>query len=243
MKKRAIWIAAAACVILLCGCSHSEEAGAYLSTTSSTVEEKREGSETNSSHSFSESKPEDATPAESKKPMEPAEKEEAVEQPSTASAKGQMEPQPGNTASAIPDSSKQPASAGLEESEPQPEAAPVQQPAEPQPPAAPAEPEQPAMQPTAPTEPSTPTEPQAPAFDVSNYVGFAQSYGQGIGLSLDSTATACWDDPIAASSRSAYLERDLKDRLDWYAASGFTAFCVWAEDAGGGNYLIYIGYA
>lgn len=103
-------------------------------------------------------------------------------------------------------------------------------------------PQEPA-EPTPPPEVPEPEEPPTPAFDVSSYVGLAQSYGQQIGLSLDNTATACWDDPLAANSGCIYLERDLKDRLDWYAASGFTAFCVWAEDAGGGNYLIYIGYA
>lgn len=78
---------------------------------------------------------------------------------------------------------------------------------------------------------------------MSGYVAFARSYGQDIGLSLDAAATACWDDPLTANSGCAYLERDIRGRLDWYAASGFTAFCVWSEDAGGGNYLIYIGYA
>ena len=95
------------------------------------------------------------------------------------------------------------------------------------------------------TEKPTPTqaEPPAPSFDVSAYVAYAQNYGQGIGLSLDSTATACWDDPINANAGCTYLERDLKDRLDWYKASGFTGFWVWSENIGNGAYQIYIGYA
>lgn len=94
-------------------------------------------------------------------------------------------------------------------------------------------------------EPASTPEPQPPepSVDVSKCVGYAQSYGVSIGLSLDSTATACWDDPLMSSANSAYLERDLKDRLDWYKASGFTAFYVWSVDLGGGSYQIYIGYA
>lgn len=91
--------------------------------------------------------------------------------------------------------------------------------------------------------PPIPTEPETPAFDVSPYVKSAKEYGTGIGLALDSTATACWDDPLTANARSLYLERDLQDRLDWYKVSGFTAFWVWAEQTGDGEYLIYIGYA
>lgn len=246
MKKRTIWMIAAACAILLCGCSQSEEPVARTSDFGSTVEDSQGESGTASGHSFSES--EERQP-ESSQPVEgavPSSSKQAPEQPTSASASPKEQPaaRPGNTAPTVPASSKQPASAGSEESEGQPETTPAPaQTAEPQPPAAPAEPEQSATEPPAPSEPPTPTEPPTPAFDVSSYVGFAQSYGQGIGLSLDSTATACWDDPLTANSGCVYLERDLRDRLDWYAASGFTAFCVWAEDAGGGNYLIYIGYA
>ena len=88
-----------------------------------------------------------------------------------------------------------------------------------------------------------PAEPPAPSFDVSAYVAYAKSYGQGIGLTLDSSAVSCWDDPITANVSCAYLERDIHDRLDWYLASGYTGFTVWSEDVGGGSCLIYIGYA
>ncbi len=244
MKKKIIWIAAAACAILLCGCSHSEEPAARTSIFGSTVEDSQGESENDFSHSFSES--EEGQPG-SSQPMEsaaPSSGEEASEQPPSTSPKEQTTSQPGNTAPTVPASSSQPASVEPEESKRQVEPTPAPaQPFEPQPPATSGGPEQPTTEPPVPTEPPTPTEPPAPTFDVSSYVGFAQSYGQGIGLSLDSTATACWDDPLTANSGCVYLERDLRDRLDWYAASGFTAFCVWAEDAGGGNYLIYIGYA
>ena len=85
-------------------------------------------------------------------------------------------------------------------------------------------------------------EPEAPAFDVFAYVQAAKDYGTQIGLALDSTATACWDNPITANAGCRYLERDIKDVLDWYKQSGYTAFWVWTEQVGNGEYLIYIGY-
>lgn len=111
------------------------------------------------------------------------------------------------------------------------------------PPPATEKPQQETPQQTTPTtEKPTPTNPPTPTFEISEYVGYAKSYGQGIGLSLDSTATACWDDPLSANAGCTYLKRDLKDRLDWYVASGFTGFWVWSEDLGNGAYQIYIGY-
>lgn len=86
-------------------------------------------------------------------------------------------------------------------------------------------------------------QPTEPACDVSRYVSYAKSYGSGIGLTLDSSATGCWDTPIEAHAGCIYLERDIRDCLIWYKASGYTAFWVWSVDAGGGNYEIYIGYA
>lgn len=114
------------------------------------------------------------------------------------------------------------------------------------------EPAQPVVpEPTAPpaaeseqTPPPQEPEPEPP-FDVSPYVQFAVSYGTSseVGLLLDSTATSCWDDPLTANAKSLYLERDLKDRLDWYKASGCTRFWVWAEQTGDSEYQVYIGYA
>ncbi len=92
------------------------------------------------------------------------------------------------------------------------------------------------------TEP-TPTQPELPIFDVFAYVQAAKEYGTQIGLALDSTATACWDDPLTANAGCLYLTRDLQDRLDWYKQSGFTAFWVWSEQVAAGEYLVYIGYA
>lgn len=94
-----------------------------------------------------------------------------------------------------------------------------------------------------PTPKPTPDPTPEPAFDVSEWVAYAQSYGQRVGLTYDSTATDCWDNPIIASSASIYLERDICSRLDLYAADGITYFCVWAQQRSDGKYDLYIGYA
>ena len=104
---------------------------------------------------------------------------------------------------------------------------------------------QPAPEPPAPAPQPTPAPAPAPApaFDVSACVQNVKNYGVGIGLALDSTATACWDNPTTVNAQSQYAERDLCGLLDWYKGSGFTAFWVWADADGNGGYLVYIGYA
>lgn len=79
--------------------------------------------------------------------------------------------------------------------------------------------------------------------DITTEITDAIEYSQYIGLKLDSTATACNDDPIFANADSKFLERDLCDRLNWYVESGFTAFWIWTEDLGNNEYNIFIGYA
>lgn len=105
------------------------------------------------------------------------------------------------------------------------------------------EPEEPPQSTEEPSKPTPEPEQTTSVFDVSGYVSFAKNYAQSIGLSLDSTATGCWDTPIEAHAGCIYLERDIRDRLDWYLDSGFTAIWVWSVDLGGGNHEIFIGYA
>ena len=71
----------------------------------------------------------------------------------------------------------------------------------------------------------------------------AKSYGQSMGLTLDSSATTYWDNPIYTNADSLYIQRDLQDTLNWYKDSGFTSFWVWTENLGNNDYHIYIGYA
>lgn len=94
-----------------------------------------------------------------------------------------------------------------------------------------------------PTPEPTPQPTPTPSFDVNYWVEFAKSYGQSLGMSLDSSSIGSWDTPIGASAKSIYLERDIKDTLDWYKNDfGYTGFYVWAEQIGDGRYNIYISY-
>ena len=115
------------------------------------------------------------------------------------------------------------------------------------------QPEQPKAQTTAeqkpvekptekPAEPK-PTEPHKQTFDVSPYVSYAKEYAVSIGLSLDSTATECWDNPISANLNRSGIKSDIESRLNRYKNSeGFTAVWIWTEKLSDTDYNIYIGY-
>lgn len=93
-----------------------------------------------------------------------------------------------------------------------------------------------------PAEPK-PTEPPKQTFDVSPYVSYAQEYAVSIGLSLDSTATECWDNPISANPNRSGIKADIESRLNRYKNSeGFTAVWIWTEKLSDTEYSIYIGY-
>ena len=93
------------------------------------------------------------------------------------------------------------------------------------------------------TEPELTPEPK-PAFDIEHWISCAKSTAVSLGLTLDSSATDCWDNPITAKPTCIYLERDINSRLNRYAKDGeITAVWIWYECVGTGSYLIYIGYA
>lgn len=105
-------------------------------------------------------------------------------------------------------------------------------------------------QPTSPaTEKSTPLEPPKeeptePVFDIDYWISFAKSYAESIGLTLDSGAVYCWDNPIAAGSQCKYTERDIKGYLSRYAKDpDITDVWIWYEQTGTGSFEVYIGYA
>lgn len=79
----------------------------------------------------------------------------------------------------------------------------------------------PTSEPSAPTPiPPAPTpEPviEEPSFDIGYWIGYAQSYAQGLGLRLESGAVDCWDNLIGAGPHSTCLERDIASRLNRYA--------------------------
>lgn len=118
--------------------------------------------------------------------------------------------------------------------------------------AAPTEKEQPtppATEESKPADQAQPTEPPKqestePAFDISYWISFAKSYAESVGLTLNSEAVYCWDNPIDADAGCIYLERDIQSRLNRYAADAdITDVWVWYESVSAGSYLIYIGYA
>ena len=108
--------------------------------------------------------------------------------------------------------------------------------------------------PTPTSEPSAPTPiPPAPtpepvvegsSFDIGYWIGYAQSYAQGLGLRLESGAVDCWDNLIGAGPHSTCLERDIASRLNRYANDqDITDVWIWYEPTDGNCYEIYIGYA
>jgi outer membrane biosynthesis protein TonB len=103
--------------------------------------------------------------------------------------------------------------------------------------------EKPKEEPVQKPKPTETTKPTKETFDVNEYVAYAKSYAQSIGLSLDSTATECWDNPITANPRQKNIKGDIQSRLNRYKnVEGFTAVWVWAEKVTDTEYEIYIGY-
>lgn len=92
-------------------------------------------------------------------------------------------------------------------------------------------------------EPEPTPEPE-PVFDIDHWISYVKSTAVSLGLTLDSSATDCWDNPITAKPTCIYLERDINSRLNRYAKDGeITAVWIWYECVGTSSYLIYIGYA
>ena len=86
-----------------------------------------------------------------------------------------------------------------------------------QPPVLPEEPEEtesPKEDPSVPT--ITEPEPE-PAFDIDYWISYAKSTAVSLGLTLENSATECWDNPITVDQGCIYLERDINSRLKRYA--------------------------
>ena len=113
-----------------------------------------------------------------------------------------------------------------------------------QPPVLPEEPEE-TESPKEESSVPTITEPEPePAFDIDYWISYAKSTAVSLGLTLENSATECWDNPITADQGCIYLERDINSRLKRYAEDeSITDICIWYECIGTGSYLIYIGYA
>ena len=103
---------------------------------------------------------------------------------------------------------------------------------EPEPPAPPVE-----------TEPEPEPEPE-PTFDINYWISYAQGVAVSKGLTLESSAVDCWDNPITANPDCIYLERDINSRMSRYAKDeDITDVWIWYECVGANSYLIYVGYA
>ena len=85
---------------------------------------------------------------------------------------------------------------------------------------------------------------QIEEFDISYWISYAQNYAQSIGLTLDETATECWDNPISANANNENIGIDIEGRLNRYKnIEGFTSVWIWAEKISDTQYEFYIGYA
>ena len=85
---------------------------------------------------------------------------------------------------------------------------------------------------------------QIEGFDISYWISYAQNHAQSIGLTLDETATKCWDNPISANTNNKNISIDIESRLNRYKnVEGFTSVWIWAEKISDTQYEIYIGYA
>lgn len=81
-------------------------------------------------------------------------------------------------------------------------------------------------------------------FDISYWISYAQNYAQSIGLTLDETATECWDNPISANANNKNIGADIESRLNRYKnVEGSTSVWIWAEKISDTQYELYIGYA
>lgn len=85
---------------------------------------------------------------------------------------------------------------------------------------------------------------QIEEFDINYRISYAQNYAQSIGLTLDETATECWDNPISANANNENIGTDIEGRLNRYKnIEGFTSVWIWAEKISDTQYELYIGYA
>lgn len=85
---------------------------------------------------------------------------------------------------------------------------------------------------------------QIEEFDISYWISYAQNYAQSIGLTLDETATECWDNPISANASNKNIGADIESRLKRYKnTEEFSSVWIWAEKLSDTQYELYIGYA
>lgn len=99
--------------------------------------------------------------------------------------------------------------------------------------------------PTPPVKTEQESEPEPePTFDINYWISYAKGVAVSKGLTLESSAVDCWDNPITANPDCIYLERDINSRMSRYAKDeNITDVWIWYECVGTNSYLIYVGYA
>ena len=231
--KKALWIAAALLLVFLTGCAGSTEPEIPdNSLPQPVIEESLTETDTvaeSDTVSFSASKEMNET----------AENSEESKEPPTATV---LQSEAGTTATEEPPKPTAPIQE-LKPTDPpmqefQPTEPPQTETQKPEP-IAPAPTEPPA---TEKPEPEPPEE--IPAFNINDWISYAQGYASEVGLNLESSAVACWDNPITAGPHSTCLKRDIESRLNRYSRDEeITDVWIWAEPRGNGSYDLYIGYA
>ena len=200
--------------------------------------------------SFSESQTEEAagkdtSQAEQTAPAQPPEAQSAqtADEETEGSAESERRPVPEHPVSGTTPPQTSDPQQKKDESERRSETTASPAPSETEQPIPPATEEPKPSEPPQPTQPST-EPPTEPSFDIGYWVNFAKSYAESVGLTLDSGAVYCWDNPIAAGVKCKYTERDIRGYLDRYAKdSDITEVWVWYEQTSGNSYEVYIGYA
>ena len=254
MRKHILPILLVLLMVLLVGCSHTNELPKDTEISSSSVGEfselKQDENLTDEpSATFTEST---ASSIENEVVTEPTESRENEDNEPASSSVSKPTEEPEKA----PETSKtEPAQSQTEKAEPEKkptETQPVKQPEEKIPETTKPDTTVPSTEQTNLTKDPTPEpETQAPetteppkAFDIDYWIGFAKNYAQSKGLVLDAAAVDCWDNPIRAGSHCIYLERDIQSRLNRYANDeDITDVWIWAESVGNDCYDIYIGYA
>lgn len=242
MKKNIRILAAALLVLSLSACTDVEKSEVseststqVLNTTVSEIERRdqveKPASSSESKKSVEESSKAHVTPSEKPKATpKPAEKSKVVSENNSQEARSTEPPKQSAKSTEPPkEQTKAQTTVPPASSTPAPTPVPTPEPPAPTP---------------APPEPTPEPVVEEPAFDIGYWVGYAQSYAAGVGLTLESSAVDCWDNPIPAGAHCNNIGGDIQSRLNRYANDpDITDVWVWYESIGGGSFNIYIGYA
>lgn len=77
--------------------------------------------------------------------------------------------------------------------------------------------------------------------NIDYYIGYKTNYAKRIGLTIDTSATECWYNPISITSKTTSAKSNISSRLDHYKnIEGFTSVCIQYEKVGKNDYNIYI---